>query len=114
MLERKDERVVLCEQALALADACGAQGLVTDLRARLRGAGVTSTVTTGRASTVSPLERRVGRLHVVGRDERAIAQELFLTPHAVRTTVDSLRERFGDGLAAVMDGSARSACHETR
>ena len=47
--------------------------------------------------------------HVAGQDERAIAQELFLTPHSVRTTVRSLRERFGDDLAALLDGSSRFA-----
>jgi DNA-binding SARP family transcriptional activator/tetratricopeptide (TPR) repeat protein len=109
VLDRQEERVVLWEQALSLADACGAEGLVSDIAARLAEAGVPSAVTTGRATAVSPMERRVGRRHLAGLDDRAIAQELFLTPHAVRTTVGSLRERFGDDLARILDDGGRFA-----
>ena len=61
------------------------------------------------STAVSPMERRVGRRHLAGLDDRAIAQELFLTPHAVRTTVGSLRERFGDDLARILDDGGRFA-----
>lgn len=108
VLDREAERVVLWEQALTLADACGAGGLVSSIKERFAEAGVTTAVTTGRATVVSPMERRVGRLHLAGRGDREIAQELFLTPHSVGVTVKSLRERFGAGLAQLLDDSSPS------
>ena len=71
-------------RALELADVCGAQPLVDEVRMELRAAGArprTTALQGVRALTAS--ERRVADLAAIGQTNRDIAQTLYVTPKTV-------------------------------
>jgi DNA-binding CsgD family transcriptional regulator len=71
-------------RALELADRCGADGVVEQVRAELRAAGVRPRATAVQGvGSLTASERRVADLAVGGRSNREIAQILYVTPKTV-------------------------------
>jgi DNA-binding CsgD family transcriptional regulator/tetratricopeptide (TPR) repeat protein len=83
-------------EALAVAAACGAQGLVDDVRAELGAAGArprTDALAGPRALT--PSERRIAELAAGGLTNRDIAQQLFVTPKTVEVHLSAVYRKLG-------------------
>ncbi|GGM61762.1 BTAD domain-containing putative transcriptional regulator [Dactylosporangium sucinum] len=88
-----DEPVELYREALKLAEECGAAPLRAEIAAALAALG--DEVPAEPPAALTTGERRLVAMHVGGADDREIAQALFLTPHTVRDTLDTIRRRFG-------------------
>jgi DNA-binding CsgD family transcriptional regulator len=86
----------LLARAIDLATRCGAAALVERATAELRVAGGRPR---GRAvfgvDALTPSERRVVELASTGRTNRAIAQELFVTPKTVEVHLSSAYRKLG-------------------
>lgn len=83
---RHAEGVARLEDGLRRAGACGATALARRARAELLAAGVAPRrVVLEGVDALTISERRVAQLAAEGRTNRAIAQELFVTPKTVET-----------------------------
>ncbi|MET7396092.1 BTAD domain-containing putative transcriptional regulator [Dactylosporangium sp. NPDC005572] len=87
------EPVELYREALKLAEECGAAPLRAEVAEALAARG--DQVPAEPPAALTTGERRLVTMHVGGADDREIAQALFLTPHTVRDTLDTIRRRFG-------------------
>jgi DNA-binding CsgD family transcriptional regulator len=97
-------------RALELADICGAQPLVDEVRAELYATGArprTTALRGVRALTAS--ERRVADLAAGGQTNRDIAQTLYVTPKTVEVHLSNAYRKLGIGsrreLARALEGS---------
>jgi DNA-binding NarL/FixJ family response regulator len=76
--------------ALQLAEACGAQPLVEQVRSELYAAGARPrTSALAGVAALTARESRVARLAAEGRTNREIAQTLFVTPKTVEVHLSS-------------------------
>jgi DNA-binding NarL/FixJ family response regulator len=103
---RGAEAATHLQRALRLAEPRGAAPLAARARAALGAAGLEAApALTGLAALTAP-ERRVAALAAEGVDTRAIAQALFLTPHAVEEHVAAVYRKLGvaspDALAGAL------------
>jgi DNA-binding SARP family transcriptional activator/tetratricopeptide (TPR) repeat protein/DNA-binding CsgD family transcriptional regulator len=89
-------------EALDLAENSGADGLRAAIAAALRDAGHHVAAEPSGAVTLTTTERRIAEMVDGGADIRQIAQTLFLTPHTVEITLESVRNR----VASSLDSSA--------
>jgi DNA-binding CsgD family transcriptional regulator len=109
---RRDARAVL-SRALELAARCGADRLAARAREELLGAGVRPRRTeTSGVAALTASELRVARLAAGGADNRAIAQELFVTVKTVETHLSQAYAKLGlsgrgsrGRLRAALDGT---------
>jgi DNA-binding CsgD family transcriptional regulator len=99
------ERDPLLLEALDLAEKSGADGLRADIAAALRDAGYDVAAEPSGAVTLTTTERRIAEMVDDGVDIRQIAQTLFLTPHTVEITLESVRRRTAS-TASSLDSSA--------
>ena len=83
-------------EALAVAAACGAPGLVAEVRAELGAAGVRprNEALTG-PGALTPSERRIAELAAGGLTNRDIAQQLFVTPKTVEVHLSAVYRKLG-------------------
>jgi DNA-binding CsgD family transcriptional regulator len=83
-------------RAHELAEVCGAERLVGEIRKELLAVGVepASAMPRGVAS-LTATERRVAALAAAGRAEREIAQELFVTPRIIQIKLGSALRKLG-------------------
>jgi DNA-binding SARP family transcriptional activator/DNA-binding NarL/FixJ family response regulator len=95
-------------RAHALAEVCGADRLVEEIRAEMVVLGVEPSSARGPGS-LTETERRVAALAAAGRAERDIAQELFVTPKAIEIKLGSVLRKLGASsqgeLALALDNS---------
>ena len=78
-------------RAHELAEVCGAERLLAQIRTEMLAVGVEPASATPRGvGSLTATERRVASLAAAGRAEREIAQELFVTPRIDR---DQARQR---------------------
>jgi len=84
------------DEAAELATVCGATPLVEHARAELRAAGgrARRRVPTG-VGALTPSELRVATLAAAGRTNRAIAQELYVTPKTVEVHLSAVYRKLG-------------------
>lgn len=83
-------------EALRIASSCGAQPLADRARAELYAAGGRPRRRSAADSeAMTPSERRVADLAAAGRSNRAIAQELFVTPKTVEVHLSSVYRKLG-------------------
>jgi DNA-binding NarL/FixJ family response regulator len=83
-------------RALDMAAACGADGLVRDVRAELQAAGLRPRTTAlGGVPSLTASERRVADLAAAGRTNREIAQELYVTPKTVEVHLSNAYRKLG-------------------
>jgi DNA-binding CsgD family transcriptional regulator len=102
-------------RALELADACGARGLVEEIRVELRATGVRPRAAAlGGIEALTASERRVAGLAAEGATNREIAQALFVTPKTVELHLGNAYRKLGIRSRHDLDGkrtkSSRSAC----
>ena len=83
---------------LARAEKSGADAVRSDLAAALRSAGHPVADQPNSAITLTTTERRIAAMADSGADVREIAQALFLTPHTVEITLESVRDRLASSL----------------
>jgi tetratricopeptide (TPR) repeat protein len=83
--------------ALELAERCGAMGLRERVARCLTDAGVDVPPEPSVSASLTTTERRVVGLAVDGVAEHDIAEALFITPRAVRTTIESVSRLLGAG-----------------
>jgi DNA-binding CsgD family transcriptional regulator len=83
-------------RAHTLADVCGAERLLAQIRTEMLSVGVepASAVPRGVAA-LTETERRVAALAAAGRAEREIAQELFVTPRTIEVKLHSALRKLG-------------------
>ncbi len=83
-------------RALELAAVCGADGLVEQVRSELYAAGTRPRrdALSG-VESLTPSERRVVDLAAAGRTNRAIAQELYVTPKTVEVHLSNAYRKLG-------------------
>jgi DNA-binding CsgD family transcriptional regulator len=83
-------------RAHTLADVCGAERLLAQIRTEMLSVGVepASAVPRGVAA-LTETERRVAALAAAGRAEREIAQELFVTPRTIEVKLGSALRKLG-------------------
>ncbi|HEV2814787.1 MAG TPA: LuxR C-terminal-related transcriptional regulator, partial [Solirubrobacteraceae bacterium] len=92
---RTAEDPAALKEAFELAAACGADGLVDELRGALIAAGETPPAPGASADALTAGERRVVTLAAEGRTPRDIAQALFLTPRTVEHELESATRKLG-------------------
>ena len=84
------------EGAVELARACGATPLAERAAAEFRAAGGVRLHRRGAgAEALTPSERRVAALAAAGRPNKAIAQELFVTPKTVEVHLSNTYRKLG-------------------
>jgi DNA-binding CsgD family transcriptional regulator len=90
------EARVPLRRALELAEACGAQSLVENVRAELAAAGAKprSAALSG-VESLTPSERRVVALAADGQTNRDIAQTLYVTPKTVEVHLSNAYRKLG-------------------
>jgi DNA-binding NarL/FixJ family response regulator len=98
-------------RALDMAAACGADGLVRDVRAELHASGLRPRSTAlGGVGALTASERRVADLAAAGRTNREIAQTLYVTPKTVEVHLSSAYRKLGiesrRGLAGALGAAA--------
>lgn len=83
-------------RAHELAEVCGAERLLAQIRTELLAVGVepASAMPHG-VSSLTASERRVATLAAAGRAEREIAQELFVTPRIIEIKLGSALRKLG-------------------
>ncbi|MDA0166771.1 AAA family ATPase [Solirubrobacter ginsenosidimutans] len=83
-------------RAHELAEVCGAERLVTQIRTEMLAVGVepASAMPHGIAALTAS-ERRVAALAAAGRPEREIAQELFVTPRMIEIKLSNALRKLG-------------------
>jgi DNA-binding CsgD family transcriptional regulator len=85
-------------RALDLATACGAAGLVEDIRSELAAAGARPRGTAlGGVESLTVSERRVAGLAAAGMTNREIAQALYVTPKTVEVHLSNAYRKLGIG-----------------
>lgn len=89
------EQIVAAVQAAAAGDAVIPPRIAPELLRRLRAAEPTHAATADDAIELSEREHEVLRLLVDGRDNAAIAAELFISPHTVKSHVASIFGKLG-------------------
>lgn len=104
---RPGEAAALLREAYLAADACGAAGLCRLVAAALGRAGVEPPRQPS-AATLTTTERRIVARYVNGADAREIAEEFFLTPRLVQTTLDAVRNRLAAGSRADLRAAVAS------
>jgi DNA-binding SARP family transcriptional activator/DNA-binding CsgD family transcriptional regulator len=83
-------------RAHELAEVCGAERLVADIRRELLAVGVEPASAMPRGvAALTATERRVAALAAAGRAEREIAQELFATPRSIEIKLGSALRKLG-------------------
>jgi DNA-binding CsgD family transcriptional regulator len=83
-------------RALELADVCGAAPLADQARAELHAAGGRPRLTAlSGVESLTPSERRVAKLAAIGRTNRDIAQELYVTPKTVERHLGHVFRKLG-------------------
>lgn len=83
-------------EALALAESCGAEGLVETARGELLATGARPrTSALSGPDSLTPSERRVVALAVEGRTNRDIAQELYVTLKTVEVHLSNAYRKLG-------------------
>jgi DNA-binding CsgD family transcriptional regulator len=83
-------------RALELAGVCGADGLAEHVRSELYAAGSRPRRDAlGGVESLTPSERRVVDLAAVGRTNRDIAQELYVTPKTVEVHLSNAYRKLG-------------------
>jgi DNA-binding NarL/FixJ family response regulator len=95
---------------VSVAAACGAQGLVEEVRAELGAAGArprTDALAGPGALTAS--ERRVAELAATGVTNRAIAQQLFVTPKTVEVHLSAVYRKLGISSRRGLPGAMAAA-----
>ncbi len=83
--------------ALELAALCGAVPLRERAARLLGGAGFDVPGELPVRSSLTTTERRIVGLAVDGTPERDIAEQLFITPRMVQTTIESVSQKLGAG-----------------
>jgi DNA-binding CsgD family transcriptional regulator len=91
-------------RAYALATVCSAKALTERIVAQLRTAGGEPRPATG-ADALTNTERRAAELAAEGRDDREVAQAMFLTPHAVQVRLDAAQRKLGIADRAQLAGA---------
>lgn len=92
---RREAREPLRE-ALELAEACGARGLVAQVRSELHAAGGRPRTSALRGiAALTAGERRVAHLAAKGATNREIAQALFITPKTVEIHLGNAYRKLG-------------------
>ncbi len=81
-------------RAHALATVCSAAVLVERITALLVAAGGTPAPPAG-PEALTRTEQRAAQLAAAGRDDRDVAQAMFLTPHAVEVRLDAVQRKLG-------------------
>jgi len=81
-------------RAHELAEVCGAERLLAQIRAELAAVGVEPASPRG-VGALTTTERRVATLAAAGRGEREIAQELFVTPRSIELKLGSALRKLG-------------------
>jgi DNA-binding CsgD family transcriptional regulator len=90
------EARVPLRRALELAGVCGAEGLAEHVRSELYAAGSRPRRDAlGGVESLTPSERRVVDLAAVGRTNRDIAQELYVTPKTVEVHLSNAYRKLG-------------------
>jgi DNA-binding SARP family transcriptional activator/tetratricopeptide (TPR) repeat protein len=102
-----EEAVPHLQGALELAYKCGAEDMRIELEAALRAVGV-AVAPNGEARALTTRERRAAAMAAAGRDVRAIAQELFLTPRTVEVMLADLRARLDVDSDAELAGAVEA------
>lgn len=93
---RRTESRELLSEAADLARACGARALETRISGALAALGDRPRRTTSPGSeSLTASERRVATLAVVGRSNRDIAQELFVSPKTVENHLGRVYTKLG-------------------
>ncbi|RKQ87629.1 putative ATPase [Solirubrobacter pauli] len=83
-------------RAHELAEVCGAERLLAEIRKELLAVGVEPAAAVARGvSALTATERRVAALAAAGRAEREIAQELFVTPRIIQIKLGSALRKLG-------------------
>jgi DNA-binding NarL/FixJ family response regulator len=83
-------------RALELADVCGAQPLVDDIRTEIYATGARPRTTSLRGVlALTASERRVADLAAGGQTNRDIAQTLYVTPKTVEVHLSSAYRKLG-------------------
>jgi DNA-binding SARP family transcriptional activator/DNA-binding CsgD family transcriptional regulator len=83
-------------RAHELAEVCGAERLLAQIRTEMLAVGVEPASATPRGvSSLTATERRVASLAAAGRAEREIAQELFVTPRMIEIKLGSALRKLG-------------------
>jgi DNA-binding CsgD family transcriptional regulator len=83
-------------RALELAAACGAEGLVAEVRGELQATGLRPrTSALGGVNSLTASERRVADLAAAGRSNREIAQALYVTPKTVEVHLSNAYRKLG-------------------
>jgi DNA-binding CsgD family transcriptional regulator len=96
LARRPTEARLPLRRALELADRCGADGLVQNVRTELyaTGARPRSTELSG-AGSLTASERRVAELAAEGRTNKEIAQALYVTPKTVEVHLSNCYRKLG-------------------
>ena len=83
-------------RAHELAEVCGAERLLAQIRTEMLAVGVEPAAATPRGvGALTATERRVAALAAAGRAEREIAQELFVTPRSIEIKLGSALRKLG-------------------
>jgi DNA-binding CsgD family transcriptional regulator len=89
------EKESLLRAAMDRAVECGSAAVYRQAAAELRAAGLDVASDVLDVVWATTTERRIAELAATGAGHSAIAQELFLTPSVVETTLADLRSRLG-------------------
>ncbi len=83
-------------RAHELAEVCGAERLIAQIRTEMLAVGVEPASAMPRGvNSLTATERRVAALAAAGRAEREIAQELFVTPRTIEIKLGSALRKLG-------------------
>ncbi|HEX8123833.1 MAG TPA: BTAD domain-containing putative transcriptional regulator [Solirubrobacteraceae bacterium] len=93
------------QRALSLAETCGATVLTAHAKRLLSEAGGSPAALRSAADALTALERRAASMAADGRDPRAVAQALFLTPRQAEDLLASARRK----LEVTSPGELRAA-----
>jgi tetratricopeptide (TPR) repeat protein len=91
-------------RAHELAQVCGAERLLAEIRTEMLAVGADPRTAVPRGvGALTATERRVAALAAAGRAEREIAQELFVTPRAIEVKLGSALRKLGGELALALE-----------
>ena len=83
-------------RAHELAEVCGADGLLAEIRTEMLAVGADPRTAVPRGvKSLTATERRVAALAATGRAEREIAQELFVTPRTIEVKLGNALRKLG-------------------
>jgi DNA-binding CsgD family transcriptional regulator len=93
-------------RALELAEICGAQPLVDEVRAEIYATGARPRTTALQGvGALTASERRVADLAAAGQSNRDIAQTLYVTPKTVEVHLSSVYRKLGIGSRRELAGA---------